>query len=165
MPDITKQAVTGVIPPQQDEAIVRERWPTIARFGAVASLGRLLTATVVLAPLAWVVMGFFYFSKVLPIIGRRYTLTNRRLMIRAGWSRKPVAEVALGDIDEVRIKTNANSNFFRSGDMEILSAGKVVLTLPACQEPDGFRHSILDAAAAWVPDKAKMHPFIPASAK
>ncbi len=165
MLNVQKQAVTGVIPPQQDEAIIRERWPSIARFPAVATLGRVLTGTIILAPLAWLLMAPFFFSKVLPFFARRYTLTNRRLMVRAGWARKPIREVPLADIDEIRIQTDANSDFFRSGTMEILSGGKVVLTLPGVQEPDSFRHSILNACAAWVPGKSSLFPFIAANAK
>jgi hypothetical protein len=170
MVDIQKQAVTGVIPPQSDEALIRERYPTIARFPAVAALGRFLTSTIILAPLAWLLFAPFFFSKVLPITGRRYILTNRRLMIRrfavwSGWKGEPVAQVLLADIDEIRVKTDANSDFFRSGTMEILSKGKVVLTLPGCQEPDSFRVSILNACAAWVKDGAKLYPFVAANAK
>ena len=48
-----------------------------------------LHALNVLAPLGWLLMSGFYFGKILPILMRRYTLTNRRLMIRKGWSGKP----------------------------------------------------------------------------
>lgn len=162
MLDIQKQAITGVIPPTQDEAIIRERFPTTARVPAAASLGRALTRTILLAPVAWLIMGLFYALKVAPFFMKRYTLTNRRVMIRSGWAGKPTAEVALADIDSVVVTTDANSNFFRSGTIEIKQGDTVKLTLPACQEPESFRHAIINACAAWVPEKAKLFPFIPA---
>jgi hypothetical protein len=160
-----QQAVAGVVPPQQGEAKIREAWPSVARAPAVANLGRLLTRTILLAPVAWLLMSLLYFAKVLPITARRYTLTNRRLMVRKGWSGKVGREVALGDIDEVRLVTDANSTFFRAGTLEILSKNQVVLKLPGTPEPDSFRLAILNACNAWVPGRSsKAVPFQPASA-
>lgn len=165
MVDVRNQAVSGIVPPLQHEAVIRDRWPSVARFPAVAGLGRQLTRTIVLAPLAWLIMAPFYFAKVLPFLARRYSLTNRRLMIRAGWAGKSVQEVLLEKIDEVRVHTDANSNFFRSATVEIVSGGKTVLSLPGTPDPDPFRMAILSACNAWVPGRSKKMPFIPASAK
>src|SRR5262249_53828832 len=140
-----------------------EVWPSVAAHPAVAGLGRALTRTIALAPLAWLLMAPFYFLKVLPFLARRYTLTNRRLMVRRGLKGKPSQEVALADIDEVRLQTDSNSTFFRAGTLEVLSKGKVILTLPGVPEPDSFRHAIINAYKAWVPGKAT-GPFVPASA-
>jgi hypothetical protein len=163
MQDVRKQVITGVVPPEVDEARIREAWPSVARSPGMASLGRVLTRTIVLAPLAWLIMFPGYFSKVLPGLARRYSLTNRRLMIRRGVKGKPGQEVKLADIEDVRIKTDANSDFFRAADLEILGeGGKVILTLRGVPEPDGFRHAILNACNAWVPGR-KRGPFVAAS--
>lgn len=164
MPDLRQQAVTGVIPPLVAEARIREVWPSVAATPAVAGLGRALTNTIVLAPLGWLLMSVAYFGKLLPFLARRYTLTNRRLMIRHGWAGTPAREVALADIDNVRLVTDANSEFFRSGTLEVINKDQVVLTLPGVPEPDSFRVAVFNARNAWVPDKAKTLPFIPASA-
>jgi hypothetical protein len=156
--------VTGVIPPQLAEARIREIWPSVARAPLLAGLGRALTRTIVLAPVAWLVMSLAYFGKLLPIFMRRYLLTNRRLMIRNGWSGKPSAEVPLEKIDDVRVVADANSDFFRAGSLEIVNGSQVVLTLPGVPEPHSFRWAILNARNAWVPGKVKTLPFIPASA-
>jgi hypothetical protein len=157
------QAVTGVVPPELSEARIREAWPSVAAFPALANLGRTLTGTVVLAPLAWLLMASVYFGKLLPFLACRYTVTNRRVMIRRGWSARPRHEIALGDIDDVRVVTDANSDFFRAGTIEILSKGLVALTLYGVPSPESFRHAILNARNAWVPGKAK-GPWQPASA-
>jgi hypothetical protein len=163
MPDVRKQVITGVVPPELDEARIREAWPSVQRLPGMASLGRVLTGTIVLAPLAWGIMSLGYFGKLLPFVARRYTLTNRRLMVRHGLKGKPGQQVKLADIDEVRVKTDANSDFFRAADLEIISNGQVALTLRGVPEPEGFRQAILNACNAWVPDR-KRGPFIPASA-
>src|SRR5947209_15718935 len=108
MQDGRAQAITGVVPPETGEAVIRMAWPSVARFPAVATLGRQLTRTIILAPLAWLLMGPFYFAKVLPFFARRYSVTNQRLMIRGGWSGRPIKEVKLEQIDDVRLHTDAN---------------------------------------------------------
>jgi hypothetical protein len=165
MLDVRKQAITGVVPPQQDEALIRERWPSVARMPAVANLGRQLTRTIVLAPLAWLLMAPIYFAKVLPVLARRYAVTNKRLLIRGGWSGRAVKEVPLEQIDDVRLRADANSNFFRAATLEIVSGGNVVMTLPGTPDPESFRVAIVNACNAWVPGRSKRLAFIPASTK
>jgi hypothetical protein len=159
------QAVTGLTPPQLDEAKIRVTWPSVAAYPKVAAIGRfLMLKTVVFAPLAWLMLAPFYFLKVLPGLGRRYVLTNRRLMIQKGTLSTVAHEVALADIDEVRIKEDENSAFFRSGTLEIVSRGNVAMLLPGVPQPESFRHAIINAYQAWVPGKAVTGNFIPASA-
>jgi hypothetical protein len=150
MTDVRKQAVAGLVPPQVSEAIIRVAWPSVTAFSGVASLGRILTHTYVLAPLGWLLMAPLYFKKVLPFIGTRYTLTNKRLLIQRG-HRLRGPEVSLDAIEDVRLVTDANSAFFRSATLEIISKGQVVLTLPGVPGPEAFRHAILNAAKAWGP--------------
>jgi hypothetical protein len=161
MPDVRQEAVTGLCPPQVAEAKIRDVWPSVASHGAVASLGRRLTCTYLGAPLAWLLMAPFYFMKILPFLATRYTLTNRRVMIQRGLKPRPTYQVALADIDEVRVHRDDNSAFYRSGMLEILSKGQVALTLPGVPEPESFRQSIVNAYKAWVPGKAE-GPFVPA---
>jgi hypothetical protein len=158
-------AIAGLTPPDLAEVRVREAFPSVARNSGIASLGRALTSTIVLAPLAWLLMLPLYFGKLAPIIGRRYTLTNRRIMIRHGLSATPGQFVPLAEIDDVRIVTDANSTFFRAATLEIISQGRVALTLPGVPEADCFRQAILNTRNAWVPGKASTQPFIAASAK
>jgi Bacterial PH domain len=163
MPAVRQQVVTGLVPPEVAEGRIRETWASVASWPRVANLGRVLTRTIVLAPLAWALMGGIYFGKLLPFLARRYTVTNRRVMIRQGLKGKPGQEVALGDIDDVRVQTDANSDFFRSANIEIVSGGKVVLTFHGVPDAESFRHTILQARNAWVPAKMK-GPWQPASA-
>jgi hypothetical protein len=146
------QAVAGLTAPQIAEAMIREAWPSVAAYPAVASLGRACIKSIVGAPLGWAIMLPFYFLKILPFIATRYTLTNRRLMIRRGLKPAAAHEVALADIDRVNLVKDANSDFYRSAALEIiLTDGKVGLRLPGVPEPEGFRHAIVNARQAWAP--------------
>jgi Bacterial PH domain len=160
----TRQAVTGVVPPDVGEAMIREIRPTVlAGGGAIPGLARTFMKTIVLAPVGWLLLGPLFAKKLLPFISRRYTLTNRRLMIQHGLKPSPVQEVQLRDIDDVRLVDSSRDSFYRSGTLEVLSGGKVVLTLPGVPEPEGFRRAIRSAVSAWVPGKPA-GPFVPASA-
>src|SRR5207245_1512496 len=116
-----QQAVTGLVPPETDEAVIRTLWPTVAVFSGAAALGRMMMRTIILAPLAWLMLAVPYFLRVLPFIARPYTLTNRRLMIQKGTQLKPKQEILLANIDDVRVVEDSNSYFYRSANLEIIS--------------------------------------------
>jgi hypothetical protein len=163
MLEARKQAVTGLVPPQLGESLIREVWPSVAQYHGPARLGRQLTRSIAGAPLAWLLLAPFYFSKIMPFLAKRYTLTNRRLMIRRGLLPKSTHEVCLAAIDDVRVRKDGNSAFFRSGDLDVVSNGKTILTLAGVPEPESFRHNVMDARNAWAPGK-KIGPFVPAKA-
>jgi Bacterial PH domain len=162
MLDVRKQVVTGLVPPQLNEAIIRERWPSVAA-SPLAGPGRALMRTIVLAPLAWLLLAIPYFKKVLPFLATRYTLTNRRLMIRRGLKAVPAQEVALADIDEVRIREGSEDPFFRAATIDIVSGGKVVLSLPAVPGAEAVCHAIRSACQAWT--GKQMTPRPPSAAE
>jgi hypothetical protein len=160
-----RQAVAGLTPPELGEAMIREVWPTVRSIsGGIASLSARLMRSVFLAPLGWMLNALLFGRKLAPILCRRYTLTNRRLMVRRGWKPAAVLEVALKDIDDVRLLADSYDAFYRSGDLQVLSGGKEVLKLIGVPEPESFRQAIVNAVKAWGgPDKLK-GPFVPASA-
>jgi hypothetical protein len=149
-----QQAVTGVVPPQTGEAIIREVWPSVTTSSGIAALGEKLIRSIILAPLGWMLMLPIYFLKVLPFFARRYTLTNRRIMIRRGLRPVPSHEVALADIDDVHLDRDSANRFFRAATLEIISKGQVALKLPGVPDPESFRAAIRNACMAWVPGKA-----------
>jgi uncharacterized membrane protein YdbT with pleckstrin-like domain len=160
-----KQAVTGVVPPQTAEVQIRTVWPAVTDASpGLANLGRAMMKTRILAPLAWFMLAPLYFKKIMPFVAKRYTLTNRRLMIQRGLKPKPKQEVKLEDIDEVRLVESTFNAFYRAATLEVISRGQVVLTLGGVTDPETFRQSILNAVMAWVPAKAKLLKVILASA-
>jgi hypothetical protein len=158
------QVITGVTPPQLGEALIRECRPTVAAHAGPAKVAHMLIRSIILAPLGWLLLGLPFALKFAPFVSRRYTLTNRRLMVRRGLKGTPAESIDLRDIDEVRLVPGSEDAFYLSATLEVLGEGKVRLTLPAVPEPQGFRQAILNACAAWVPGKGKMlTPFLPAS--
>ena len=135
--------------------MIRETWPGVNDVPAVAGLAHALMRTIVLAPVAWLLLAPCYFKKVLPFIAKRYTLTNRRLMIRRGLKPAPSHEVALHDIDDVRVEPGSFDPFFRTATLEVVSKGQVVLRLRAVKDPESFRLAVLNARAAWAQSATK----------
>ena len=160
-----RQAIAGLTPPELAEAMIREVWPTVRGISAgIAGLSASLMRSIFLAPLGWLLNGLLFGRKLAPMLCQRYTLTNRRLMVRRGWKPAPVQEIALKDIDDVRLIADSYDAFYRSGDLQVLSGGKEVLKLVGVPEPESFRQAILNAVKSWGgPDKLK-GPFVPASA-
>jgi hypothetical protein len=145
------QAVTGVVPPQVEEALIRDAWPSVTLFSGPAALGKKLIQSKFLAPLGWFLLLPLYFLKVGPVLGRRYRLTNRRLMICRGLQATPSQEIELARIDDVRLAENSYDSFYRAGTLEVISGGQVAMKLPACSFPDAFEIAILNACKAWAP--------------
>jgi len=164
-PFAVRQAITGLTPPQTREAVIREVRPSVHAHAAVSGLAQTLMQSYVLAPLGWLLLAPLFHLKFAPFLCTRYTLTNRRLMIRRGLAHpRPVHEIALDAIDDVRLDPASYNNFYRSGTLEILSKGQVALRLPGVPEPEIFRHAVLNAYRSWGPGKSSL-PFVPANAK
>jgi hypothetical protein len=163
MIDGRQQVVTGLVPPQLGEAVIRVAWPSVTVFSGVASLGRILMRSIIGAPLGWLLLAPIYFLKILPFVGRRYILTNQRVMIGRGIKAQPSQQVPLADIEDVRLQEGSSDPFYRTATLEIWSKGQVILRLPGMPEPHGFRHAVLNACMAWVPNKKLPgFEFIPA---
>jgi hypothetical protein len=133
-----EQAVTGLVPPQLGEAVIRVAWPRPSGRGIPG------------------LAAFLFFKKLL--IRRRYVLTNRRLLIGRFRLKRPVREVALADIEDVLIPAGSHNSFYRTATLEIVAGGHVAMRLRHVPEPEGFRRAILNACKAWVPGRTKMPP-------
>jgi hypothetical protein len=149
---------SGVASPQLGESNIRTVWPSVAAHPGAASLARACYRSIIFAPIGWLVLAPIYFKKLLAVmpglsgLATRYRLTNRRLMICKGFQATPVQEVPLDRIKDVKLVTDANSDFFVAGTLEVLDAnGQTVLTLPGVPEAESIQHMILQAAAAWGP--------------
>jgi hypothetical protein len=144
--------------PLTGESIIRTVWPSVAARPGPAGLARACYRTIILAPIGWLVLAPIYFQKMLAVVpglsglATRYRLTNRRLMVIKGFKGTPTKEVPLDRIKDVKLVTDANSEFFVAGTLEVIDLnGQTVLSLPGVPEPESVRHAILQAAAAWGP--------------
>ncbi len=154
-----QQVVTGVVPPQLGEAVIREVWPSVLGCApgseAIAGLSLALSNTIVLRPLAWLLLLPLFLKKITPLAAKRYVLTNRRLMLVRFGRKVPYREIPLADIDTVRVVPDSVSSHYRAGNLEVVSKGQVALTLRGVPEPESFRLAVLNACGAWAPSRPK----------
>ncbi len=159
-PSPPAQVVTGLVPPQLGEAVIREEWPTIIGssvpgVGAVGRLAALLSDTIILRPIAWLLMLPLLVKRVAPVLGKKYRLTNRRLMIVPFGLKKPRREIALADIETVKVDPHSYSAYYRCANLDVYSNGQVAMRLRGVRDPESFRLAILNACGAWAPKKPK----------
>jgi hypothetical protein len=160
-----RQAVAGLMPPQLGEALIRETWPSVrAMNGGIAGLAAKLMRSIILAPLGWLLLAPLFAHRFRPFFCRRYTLTNRRLMIRRGIKPSPVQEIPLMEIEDVRLVPGTLDSFYHAADLEVISKGQPAMKLPGVPEPESFRHAIINAVKAWAPGTIK-GAWQPASAE
>jgi hypothetical protein len=133
---------------------------------SLAVLGALLVRSGLLTPIGLLILAPLWLLKFAPFWGcKRYTITNRRLLIRRGWRPFIVQEMPLSDIAEVRLDESKIDRYFLSTELRIVDRqGQVRMTLTAVPEPASFRQSLLQAQRAWgVPATTVVGPFKPAS--
>ena len=155
---LDQQVITGVVGPQQGEALIREVWATTAANAPAMTLARKLISTVVLAPIGWLLIAPLFgmrllgFLPGLSFLTVKYAVTNRRLMVRKGMKPLPVHQIPLDQIADVRVIPDANSDFYTTANLEVLAKdGKVAFTMAGVPEPESFRQIILQARDAWGP--------------
>ncbi len=153
-----KQSIPGVTPSDLAEVTCKVVWPTIAatRLGRVVgrlaairlgcgeffTLGKLLavaTIPVSLAVFAW---------QLMPYVCRRYTITNRRIIIRKGLSALDQCWISLDDFDAIVIDVLAGQEWFHAGDLVFRRGETEVLRLAGVPRPETVRQFCLTAQRA-----------------
>ena len=150
MSQISKEAIAGVWPRQMGEAPITEVWPSICAFAPARMLAKLYGLPFPL--------GLFFAILTLPVslglfavtLMWRYSLSTHYVRVRTGPRGKEAQRVALAELEEVRINQQSGQEFYRAADVELISGGRVVLTLSGVPNPAAFRHNILQARDALI---------------
>jgi hypothetical protein len=154
------QPIAGVMPSELAEVTCKVVWPTIGAtqagrfvgrmadvrigFGQFFTLGKLLALATI--PIALVV----YFWQLMPFVCRRYTLTNRRIIIRKGLSAGDGKWISLDDFDAIDIDVLPGQAWLHAGDLVFKRGENVVLRLAGVSRPEAFRRVCLTSQAALV---------------
>jgi hypothetical protein len=151
------QPIAGVFPPELGEAMTMTVWPTIGATAAgrlvgrlaavpwgynVLTLGKLLavaTIPISLAVFAW---------QLMPYVCRRYTLTNRRLVIRRGLRATDERWISLDEFDAIDVEILPGQEWLRAGEVIFKRAGTELLRFSGVSRPEVFRQVCLKARAA-----------------
>jgi len=153
-----KQAIAGLAPAHLREGTVAVRWPGIGAYALGRLVGRLCgyypagdrfhllakLLAVATIPLALVL----YFWRVMPVVARRFRLTNQRVIVQRGLVPTDEQWIGLGEFDEIQIEVLPGHEFLHAGDVVFRRVGLEVLRLPGVPRPIPFRAACLKARQA-----------------
>jgi len=123
-----KQAIAGVSPSEVSEANIMTVWPSVSAYSLGRFLGRLYDIrfpnlnrvmrvgnliALATSPIALIL----YLYKLLPRVGIRYVLTNRRVVVQRGLEATDHRSVALDNFDDIKIAVQPGQEWFKAGDL------------------------------------------------
>ncbi len=108
------------------------------------TLGKLLALATI--PVSLVV----YLWRLMPGACRRYTLTNRRLIIQLGLTAKDGPSIGLDEFDSIEVAVLPGQDWLHAGDLVFQRDGKEVFRLSGVSRPEAFRQVCLKARNALV---------------
>jgi hypothetical protein len=150
----------GVAPPDIDEIEAMTVWPTIGANPLGRLVGRLCASKIGLGEFftlgkLWALVTIplslaVYFWQLMPYICRRYTLTNRRVIVRRGLQPQDVQWVDLDGFDTIDIQVLPGQQWLHCGDLVLKRGGSEVLRLAGVSRPEVFRHVCLNTRGAFL---------------
>jgi len=153
------QPIAGVSPPGLSEATVMIVYPSLGSTGMGCLLGRLFALSagfgVVtlgnLLALASIPVGIpLFFLLINPFTGRRYRLTNRRVIIERGIQGVPEQWVELERFDSIEVIVQPGQEWYPAGDL-IFRKGQIeTFRLLGVKRPETFRQTILKTARGYI---------------
>ena len=89
-----------------------------------------------------------YILRILPFVGVRYTVTNRRVVVQNGVTAKDARWVNLDRFDEIEIERQWGYDWYDCGDLVFKENNVETFRLLGVSRPEAFRHVCLKAHAA-----------------
>lgn len=154
-----KQAIAGVSPASERETTTMVVWPSISAIGIGRLLGRLFSIRLgfyvlrlgnLLALAASPLCALLYLGRAAPIVGTRYRLTNRRLIVERGLGNREEKSVDLDRFDQIETHVRPGQEWFSAGDLVFLEGETETFRLPGVSRPESFRQTCLKSRNAYV---------------
>jgi PH (Pleckstrin Homology) domain-containing protein len=154
------QAIAGVSPAETKEMTVMTVWPSVAQYGLGRSLGNLYD-------IRWPDIYFFrlgrmlalafipvslvlFFLRIAPYIGRRYRLTNRRIVVERGITGVEEKSIDLDRFDSISIDVLPGQAWYDAGDLVFKHGNVETFRLAGVSRPEAFRQTCIKAHMANV---------------
>lgn len=154
-----KQAIAGVAPVALGEVTVMSVWPTIASSGMGRFLGRLysiragigiLTVGKIFMALTIPIAMALFSMGIAPFVCRRYTLTNRRVVIQKGLTAVDDQYVDLDRFDSIEVVVLPGQAWYPAGDLVFRKGNVETFRLSGVSRPETFRQTCLKARQSYV---------------
>ena len=140
------QPIAGVTPSELGEVTCKVVWPTIGAvragrlvgrlagvrmgWGEFFTLGKLLALVTI--PISLAVFGW----QLLPYVCRRYTLTNRRIIIRKGLVAVDQHWIGFDEFDSVDVEVLPGQDWLYAGELIFRRGGAEVFRLAGVPRPE-----------------------------
>lgn len=155
-----KQAIAGLTPTDVEEAGVMTVWPSIAAYRLGRFLGGfcgiqhpgfyIFTPGNLFALLSIPLALILYACRLLPRVGTRYRLTNRRVVVQKGLKAVDDQAIELDEFDAIQIDVLPGQEWFHAGDLVFAREGAEVFRLQGVSRPAVFRQNCLKSRMAYV---------------
>ena len=133
-------------------------WPSLAALGVGRALGQgfaikwpdvyIFRLGNLLALLSIPLVLPLYFLKVLPFVGTRYMLTNRRVVVLRGIVGKEEKFVDLDRFDTIEIVVEPGQAWYHAGDLVFKQGNVETFRLEGVSRPEAFRSTCLKSQMA-----------------
>ncbi|WP_145049762.1 PH domain-containing protein [Lignipirellula cremea] len=159
------QAIAGVTPAADAEAITMTVWPSICatfpgRFlGQLYSIGQggyIVTPGNLFALLTAPIAAALYLGKVAPWFGMRYTITNRRVVVQRGLAAVDERWVDLDRFDRIEISVRPGQSWFAAGDLVFFMGNTETFRLDGVCRPESFKAACIKSQMAYTGIKAAL---------
>jgi uncharacterized membrane protein YdbT with pleckstrin-like domain len=150
-----------------EDVVMTGRWPTFYWFGAWFTLAIFVLATAfglatlgVGALVLLAIGGVWFCASALHMKTTEFAVTNQRVALKRGWLTLSTQELAVANIEEVRIEQSLFGRLFGFGRVIVTGTGEGVILFPPLAHPIEFRRAIENArtharaAAAAAPPPA-----------
>lgn len=140
------------------ETTIMTVWPSVAMYGLGRFLGGLYSIRFpdvyifrlghLIALKAIPISLVLYFMRVAPFIGKRYTLTNRRVVVQRGIQAVDDKSVELDRFDSITVDVLPGQEWYDAGDLVFKQGTVETFRLAGVSRPETFRQTILKARMA-----------------
>ena len=161
-------AIAGVAPVTGAETTVMTIWPSVSAMRLLGfPIGKLIGNLVNikagfyiftlgnLFALALAPVGLLlYFKRVGPVVGMRYRLTNKRVVVERGLTAQEEKGIELDRFDSIEVEVDSGDEWYKSGDLVFRQGDVERFRLEGVSRPESFRQVCWKSHRAYVGVKA-----------
>jgi hypothetical protein len=152
-------SIAGVAPTEEQEVTVMSVWPSNALYPSGRMLGQLYSIELGVWPLTlgnFLVLAsiphalLLFFWRLLPVVGTRYRLTNRRVIEERGLMHEAFKSIELDRFDSIEIEVAPGQAWYSAGNLIFKQGAAETFRLEGVSRPEAFRSQCIKSHMAFV---------------
>jgi hypothetical protein len=152
-------SIAGVAPADEKEVTVMAVWPSNALYPSGRMLGSLYAIEIGIWPLTvgnLIALASIphalalFFWRILPGVGTRYRLTNRRVIEERGLMHEVVKSIDLDRFDSIDIEVAPGQAWYSAGNLIFKLGATETFRLEGVSRPEAFRSQCIKSHMAFV---------------